>query len=295
MKIVVCVKQVPHPDVVRFDLGSNKVEDIVYIINPCDRVALEEAIRIRDKLGGDSEVTAITLGAPEAEKVLRSCLAMGVDKAVLVSDDNFKNFDAYATAMTLAKAISKMSYDLIICGKISIDECNGFVGVGIAESLKLPHVPAITKLELSADGKKAIIQRRVANIDREVIECSLPAVFTTDEELNQPRYISINKTLKANEKQITKLDAKSLDIEASGIKPMVEVLSYSAPKPRLKKSAAVTGKALSGQDRLKMLMKGSGGGSSAKKDEKFIQKPPAQAATDVVQFLITNKLIDTCS
>lgn len=261
MKIIVCVKQVPHPDVVRFDLATNMIEDVVYMMNPYDRVALEEAIRIKEKLG-DSEVIAITLGPPEAEKVLKSCLAMGADKAILLSDENFKNFDAYATSIALSKAISKLSYDLIICGKMSIDECNGYVGAGIAEALKLPHVPAITKLELSPDNKKAIIARRVANIDREVVECSLPAVFTTDEELNQPRYISILKTLMVNGQEITRFDAKSLGMESGDIKPKVEILSYSSPKPRLKKGGVAArgpSASLSAHERMKMLMKGSGG------------------------------------
>ncbi len=295
MKIIVCVKQVPHPDIVRFNLETNKVEDILYMINPYDRIALEEAIRIREKFG-ESEVTVITLGPPEAEKVLRSCLAMGADKAVLVSDESFKNFDAYATSITLAKAIGQLPFDLIICGKMSIDECNSYVGAGIAESLKLPHVPAITKLEISPDMKKASIQRRVANIDREMVECPLPAVFTTDEELNQPRYTSILKTLMADEKEITKLDAKSLSIEPGSIKPKVEVQSYSQPKPRLKKSGgAGPSSKMAAQDRMRMLMMGGGGGAK-KTNDKIIEKPPEAAATAVVQFLIDKKIIDaTCS
>ncbi len=297
MKIIVCVKQVPHPDIVRFDLATNTVEDVIYMINPYDRVALEEAIRIRDKLG-DGEVTVITLGPPEAEKVLRSCLAMGADKAILLSDDSFKNFDAYATSVALANAISKLSYDLIMCGKMSIDECNGYVGAGIAESLKLPHVPAITKLEISSDKKKASISRRVANIDREVIECPLPAVFTVDEELNEPRYISITKTLSANQKEITKLDAKSLGVEPGSIKPMVEVLSYSQPKPRLKKGGvAAKGPSanLSAHERMKMLMKGGSKDSKSGGSSKIVEKPPEAAASDIVQFLINNRIIESCS
>jgi electron transfer flavoprotein beta subunit len=279
MNIVVCVKRVPHPDIVRFNIETGLLEDIYYVLNHCDKVALEEAIRIKENLG-EVEVTAITLDTPEAEEILRYCLAMGADKAVLLWDDSFKNLDAYATSIVLAKAISKLPYDMILCGRISTDDLSGFVGTCISEFLNLPLVSDITKMEVSEDRKRVIVHRHVRKIDREVTECPLPAVFTVDEELNEPRYVSSAKILRAREKEVIRLDVKSLGIEHGSIEMATKILSYSQPKPRLKKSSAI--ESLSPMERLKMI---TAGGASKKTSTKLVQKPPEIAASEIMRFL----------
>jgi len=284
MKIIVCIKQVPDPTIVKFNIETGKLDNIHYLMDPVDEVAISEAIRIRERDGG--LVTVITLGPPRAEEVLRKALTMGADEAIHLSDEAFDNLDLYSTSVILARQIAKLQYDLILCGRESADENNSFMGPAMAEWLDLPLVTAVTRLDIFADTKSARIHRRVKGGDREVLECQLPAVFTVESALRSPVYPSLKTILAGLKKNITKVDAKSLGIDVKSIEPATAVVGISQPKPRLKKTATIDNK-LSAHERMKLLMSGG----AQQKGSKTVEKPPQAAAADIIQFLIANGII----
>jgi electron transfer flavoprotein beta subunit len=213
MKVVVCVKQVPDmrlPFEVDFETNSVVFRDPVYVVNPWDRVAVEEALRIKEKLGG--EVTVITAGPPKAEEALRCCLAMGADQAIHLCDNAFNDSDAYVKSQVLARVIDTVEYDLILCGRQSWDSARRQVGASIAELLDLPLVSDLIKLEISPDCRKAIVHKRLERGDRQVIECWLPALFTVAMGLNEPRYPSIRRRRSAKRRSILRFDLESLKL-----------------------------------------------------------------------------------
>ena len=148
MHIVVCIKQVPDTADVKIDPKTNTLirEGVVSIINPFDMYAIEESLRLKEKLGG--KVTAITMGPPQAENALREAIAMGVDAGILVSDRAFAGSDTWATSYTLALALKKIGdYGVILCGKQASDGDTAQVGPGIAAHLDLPQITYVRKIE----------------------------------------------------------------------------------------------------------------------------------------------------
>jgi len=284
MRTVVCVKQVPDSTTVKFDIRTNSLENIHYIMDPIDEVAVSEAIRIREKNGG--EVTAVTLGPPRSEEVLRSCLKMGADQAIHLCDEAFDDLDVYSTSIVLSRVIAKRQYDLILCGNESMDEGNGFVGAGIAETLHLPLVRAVTRIDIFADTNTAILHRRLKGGDREIVESPLPAVFTVDSVLTKPLYPPLRTILAGLKKKIAKLDAEAIGIDVRDIEPMVVLLGISQPKPRLKKTTTIDS-SLSPAERMKLITLGG----VQQKSSKTIEKLPHAAAAEIVQFLIDNGII----
>ncbi len=284
MRIIVCVKQVPDPTVIRFNIETGKLDNIHYLMDPVDEVAVSEAIRITERDGG--KVTVISLGPPKTEEVLKNALKMGADEAIHLCDEAFDNLDAFATSIILAKQIAKIQYDIILCGRESLDESSGFLGAGIAEWLSLPLVTAVTRLDVFSDTKTARVHRRVKGGDREILECSLPAVFTVETVLRKPVYPPLKTILRGLKKEITTVSAKSLGIDISSLEPAVVTLSVSQPKPRLKKTATIDSK-LSASERMKLLM----AGGVQQKGSKTVEKPPQAAAAEIIQFLINNGII----
>nr|WP_225624647.1 electron transfer flavoprotein subunit beta/FixA family protein [Thermoanaerobacterium thermosaccharolyticum] len=157
MNILVLIKQVPDTNEVRIDPVTKTLirEGVPSIINPDDKNALEEAIRIREKVGG--KVTVISMGPTQAEVALREALAMGADEAYLLTDRAFAGADTYATAKALSKAIEKFQYDIVFCGRQAIDGDTAQVGPQIAEQLDIPQVTYVRKVEI--EGDKLIVER----------------------------------------------------------------------------------------------------------------------------------------
>jgi electron transfer flavoprotein alpha/beta subunit len=201
MKIVVCVKQVPDTTEVKIDPQTNTLirQGIPSIVNPFDKNAVEAALQIKEKHGG--QVTVISMGPSQAKEALKECLAMGVDEAILMSDRAFGGSDTLATSHTLAAGIRKMGkVDLIICGKQAIDGDTAQVGPEIAEHLAIPQVTYVTKIDVMAD---AIRVEREHEEGYEIIESSLPALVTViKSSYHQPRYATVKGALKANRKEI---------------------------------------------------------------------------------------------
>jgi len=211
MKIIVCVKQVPDAKDVRLDPKTNTLarEGVQAIMNPYDRHALEEAVRLKEAHGGT--VTVLSMGPPQAEEMLREAVSCGADEAVLVSDRAFAGADTWATTYTLAMAISKLNdFDLILCGKQAIDGDTAQVGPGLAERLNIPFVAYVRRIRECAAG--VIRAERLMDDGYDLVEASLPALFTVVKEINEPRIPSLKGKMRAKKIEITRLAAA--DIEA---------------------------------------------------------------------------------
>ncbi|MGC2062751.1 MAG: electron transfer flavoprotein subunit beta/FixA family protein [Thermodesulfovibrionales bacterium] len=211
MKIVVCVKQVPDTAEVRINPETNTLmrDGVPSIINPYDMHAIEAGIQIREMVGGD--VTAVTMGPPQAELALREAISMGIDKAVLLTDRLFAGSDTWATAYALYKAIAYIGADIIICGKQAIDGDTAQVGPEIAEFLDIPHIAYIRKVvEVRTDR---IVVQRLMDDGFDVVESSLPVLLTVVRELNVPRLPSLKGKMAAKKAEIIKLAAADLKVD----------------------------------------------------------------------------------
>jgi electron transfer flavoprotein beta subunit len=198
MKLAVCVNHVPDTATKINIAADGKNIDktgVTFIINPYDEFAVEEGLRWKEKNGGD--VTAISLGGDAHKETLRKALAMGVDKAVLLKDDAPR--DSYGVAQALAGYLKEIVPDAVFFGKQSVDCDDGAVGVMVAEMLGLPCVTVCVKIEVT--GAKAIAEREIEG-GREVVETTLPAVFTAQKGLNEPRYPSLKGIMAAKSKPI---------------------------------------------------------------------------------------------
>ncbi len=189
MDIVVCIKSVPDTTEVHFDPETHTLrrDQVESMINPFDTYAIEEGLRIREAHGGT--VTVITMGPPSAEKELREALAMGCDRAILLSASEFAGADTWATAYTLAQAIRKLgSYDLILCGKQAIDGDTGQVGPGVAKQLGIVQLTYVSKVRSLEPDSGRIVVERLLEEGREIVSAPLPALLTVLKDINQPRY-----------------------------------------------------------------------------------------------------------
>ena len=211
MKIICCLKQVPDAKNVRLDPKTNTLsrEGVQSIMNPFDRHALEEGVRLKEKYG--ATVVALSMGPPQAEEMLREAISCGADEAVLVSDRAFAGADTWATTYTLAMAIKKIGgCDLILCGKQAIDGDTGQVGPGLSERLDLPYSSYVKKITAYDDG--LITLHRMMDDGYDELSIPLPALLTVVKEINEPRIPSLKGKMKAKKALITTLSA--VDIEA---------------------------------------------------------------------------------
>jgi len=214
MKIVVCLKQVPGTTEIKIDSETNNIirQGIKNIVNPFDTYAVEEGVRLKERHGG--EVIALTMGPPQAVDALREAISVGADRAVLLSDPGFAGADTWATAYTLAQAIGRMApYDLIVCGRQTIDGDTGQVGPELAEMLGLPFIAYVSRVEEIAGGRLRV--RRMVEEGYEIMDAPLPAVITVSKEINVPRLPSLRGISKARSAVIPAWDAAAIGAEAA--------------------------------------------------------------------------------
>ena len=234
MKIIVCIKQVPDAKDVRLDPKTNTMarEGVASIMNPFDRHALEEGVRLKEQHGGT--VTVVSMGPPQAEAVLRDAVACGADEAVLVSDRAFAGADTWATTYTLGKAIQKNGpFDLIICGKQAIDGDTAQVGPGLAERLNMPFVSSARKISVKSDTLFHV--ERMMDDGYDTVEVTAPALFTVVKEINEPRFPSLKGKMKAKKAEISILSAQAIgaDQELIGLKgSTTQVVKVFSPQAR---------------------------------------------------------------
>jgi electron transfer flavoprotein beta subunit len=218
MKIAVCVKQVPDTTDVKINPETNTLvrEGVASIMNPFDEYAVEEALLLKEKHGG--EVHVITMGPPQAVDVLKQALAMGVDKAYLVSDRAFAGADTLATAYTLALTIRSLGdMDLVICGKQAIDGDTAQVGPGIATRLGMPQLTYICRVKSVDPAAKRIVVERLLEHGRETVESALPALLTVVKDINKPRPVSLMGIRKASRAEIPVLTAGAVGADENRI------------------------------------------------------------------------------
>ncbi len=199
MRIIVCVKQVPDTTEVKIDpkTGTLIREGVPSILNPDDANALEEALKMKDK---DENVTVsvVSMGPPQADVMLRECLAMGADEAYLVSDRAFAGSDTWATSKVIASAIRKIgNYDIIFAGRQAIDGDTAQVGPQISEKLGIPQVTYVQDFRMEDD--KITVQRQLED-GYEIIRVKKPALLTAVSSLNEPRYMAVDKIFDAYKK-----------------------------------------------------------------------------------------------
>ena len=200
MNIVVCIKQVPdtkggvkfNPD------GTLDRASMLAIMNPDDKAGLEAALRIKDETG--AKVTVLTMGLPKADDMLREALAMGADEAVLVTDRRLGGADTWATSSTVAAAVKKLDYDLIITGRQAIDGDTAQVGPQIAEHLALPVISYAE--DIKVEGNSVIVKRQYEDRYHEV-KAQMPCLITALSELNEPRYMTPGGIFDAYDKEVT--------------------------------------------------------------------------------------------
>ena len=217
MNIIACIKQVPDTETqIKIDPAGKSIvkDDIKWVMNPYDEFAVEEALRLKEKFGG--EVTVVGLGPKRVTESLRTALAMGADKAVLISDPALDGSDSLATAKALAAAIKGLEYDIILAGQRGVDEDSGIVGSALADMLGIPSISLAVKLEVAEDGKSAKVNRPVEG-QTLVIETSLPALITAQKGLNEPRYASLPGIMKAKKKPLEEKTVADLGIDASEV------------------------------------------------------------------------------
>ncbi|MHA6259400.1 electron transfer flavoprotein subunit beta/FixA family protein [Sporosarcina sp. CAU 1771] len=226
MNIFVLVKRTFDTEE-RITISGGKIAEdgAEFIINPYDEYAIEEAIQVRDANGG--EVTVITIGDEEAEKQLRTALAMGADKAVLINtEDDLDEMDEFTSAKILAEYLKDKDVDLILAGNVAIDGGSGQVGPRVAELLGINYVTTITKLEI--DGTAVKIVRDVEG-DSEMIETSLPLLVTAQQGLNEPRYPSLPGIMQAKRKPLEELELDDLDLEEDDVAAKTETVEIYLP------------------------------------------------------------------
>jgi electron transfer flavoprotein beta subunit len=212
MNIVVCIKQVPGTTEIKIDPETNTLvrEGVPSIINPFDCYALEEAVRLRERCGG--KVIVISMGPPQAEKALRETISLGADETILLSDRAFAGSDTWATAYVLSRAMARIAdYDIIICGRQTLDGDTGQVGPELSEMLGIPFVAYVSRVEEIRDGYIRV--QRMVEEGYETIEMALPAVITVVKEINVPRLPSLRGSMKAKTAQIPIWSAGDIGVE----------------------------------------------------------------------------------
>ncbi|MFH0844476.1 MAG: electron transfer flavoprotein subunit beta/FixA family protein [Pseudomonadota bacterium] len=213
MNIIVCIKQVPDTESqikIANDKRSIVADDIKWVMNPYDEFGVEEALRIKEKFGG--EVTVVGLGPKRVTESIRTALAMGADKAILINDPALEGSDTLSTAKALAASIKNVTFDLIFTGQRGIDDDNGLVGATLADLLGIPHLSVITKAEIADDGKSVKVNRPIEG-QTLVIQSSLPVLITAQKGLNEPRYASLPGIMKAKKKPMEEKTLADLGLD----------------------------------------------------------------------------------
>ncbi len=235
MNIICCLKQVPDTEAqikIASDGKSIVTDDIKWVMNPYDEYGVEEALRLKEKFGG--EVTVVGLGPKRVTESIRTALAMGADRGFLISDDALEGSDSLATAKALAAVIKDLEYDIIFTGQRGVDDDMGVVGAVLAEFLNIPHFSVIDKVEVAEDGKSVKVNRPVEG-QTLVIESNLPALITAQKGLNEPRYASLPGIMKAKKKPLDEKTLSDLGLDAAEFGEgarKVKILEMTPPPAR---------------------------------------------------------------
>lgn len=232
MEIYTLVKQVPDPEaMVRVKSDSELEIENKYFTNFFDEIAVEAALRLKEKFGG--KVTVVTVDNRKVD-ALRRGISMGADEAIQISDPTLEGSDLFSIAKVLAAYFKDKSFDLILAGRQAMDDDSGIVGPAVAEILGIPHISTIVGLEVDAAKEEATVTREVEN-GKEILSCSLPALFTCQKGLNAPRIPLVMNVMRAMKAQIKKMDLSSLGVSKADVGPQaakMRIQKYLPPAKR---------------------------------------------------------------
>lgn len=285
MEILVCVKQVFDArlpiEVTEDGKVLQKETAPLYVLNPSDRCALEQAIKLREVFAS-CRVTAITMGPSEAKAVLEQCLARGVDGVIHLVSDGSTAVDSFAVARALSDAIKAHGFDLILCGDRSLDEGSSEVSSILAELLDLPQVTGVVKLSVSPQDSQVVAERRLERGYRQVVQTALPALIAVDSSICEPRYLTRHAIFCAAAMLPDKCKViPVVRTENEHGLSLRRVASRTPPRPRAKRTvSADDGK--SAQDRIAMLL---GGGMTPAKSTKRTNGDQQGPADEIIAFL----------
>lgn len=233
MKIIALLKRVPDTEArILINQGGTGIREdgVKFVINTYDEYAIEEGLRLREKVGGDSKVTIVCIGPEESAELIRTALAMGADDAVHVCDPLLTNPGPFTSAAVLAKVLEEEGFDIIFCGKQAIDDDMAQVQAITAEMLDIPQVNVATVFEISDDRSSAVLSRRIEGGD-ERVETSLPVIISCEKGLNEPRYASLPGIMKAKKKEIRKKTLSDLGFDSVPGGGRCEILKW-LPLPK---------------------------------------------------------------
>ncbi len=261
MNIIVCVKRVPETaeaEIILDDSGKGiETEDLVFDMNEWDNYAMEEAIRIKEDLGGS--ITVVTVGPEESEDTLRRALAMGGDTALHLSDPLLSGGDPYATAKALHAALKNTPFDVLFAGVQAGDDGYGQVGPILAELFGVSHACMVNRVDVY--GSKVHIHRELEGGLEEACEIDLPAVLSVQTGINEPRYVSIMGIRKARSKELRQVTAADLGLSADEVGAggsLIEIKEMFLP-PAGKQAEMLTGSVEEISDKVMGILKEKGG------------------------------------
>lgn len=231
METIVLLKQVPSTESfieIASDGVSIKTDDVKWVINPYDEFAIEEALRIKEAHGGS--VTTLSAGSEKTVEAIRTALAMGADRGVLIDDPAVEGCDGLGIVQILAAAIKDIPFDLIIAGQRAVDDDNFLVGPAVAEFLGIPHISMVIKEKIV---NKKIRCHRTVEGGTVILEAQLPLLFTTQRGLNEPRYASLPGIMKAKRKPLDIKTLADIGVDAAKIeKPATRIVAMKPPQER---------------------------------------------------------------
>ncbi|MEK7348919.1 MAG: electron transfer flavoprotein subunit beta/FixA family protein [Candidatus Eisenbacteria bacterium] len=234
MNILVFVKQVPDTETrIQIQSGAVDTASVKWVANPYDEFAIEEALRIRERLGA-GKVTVVSLGPDRVKDAIKYALSLGADEGVHVKGDGVALDDPLSVATVLAAAARKAGFDLILAGKHAVDQDYGVTGVMLAELLDVPHVSVVVGLEIDAAAKSGTAKREVEG-GLESVSFELPAVVTAQKGLNEPRYASLKGIMAVKKKVIPEWTLADLGVDAASVAPAgaaLRTLEVTPPPPR---------------------------------------------------------------
>lgn len=234
MNILVFVKQAPDTETrIQIQNGQVDVSSVKWVANPYDEFAIEEALRIKERLGA-GKVTVVSLGPDRVKEAIKYALSLGADEGIHVKGDGVALADPWCVSAVLAAAARKIGFDLVLCGKQGVDHDWSQAGVMLAERLDVPHVSVVVKLEVDPAAKKGVAKREVEG-GVETVEFELPAVITAQKGLNEPRYASLKGIMAVKKKTIPEWTLADIGLDPASVAPdaaAVRFIEFTPPPPR---------------------------------------------------------------
>ncbi len=234
MNVLVFVKQVPDTETrIQLNGGAIDTGSVKWVANPYDEFAIEEALRIRERLG-QGKVTVVSLGPDRVKEAIKYALSLGADEGVHIKGDGVALGDPISVATVLAAAARKIGFDLILTGKQGVDFDWSQAGIMTAEFLDLPHVSVVVHLELDPAAKKGKAKREIEG-GAEIVEFQLPALLTAQKGLNEPRYASLKGIMGVKKKTIPEWTLADLGVDPASVAESaaaIRFVDFSLPPPR---------------------------------------------------------------